>query len=134
MPDIPPHYPVFQGQLSHENDNLNQRLFWYVFAQSFLFGAYAAIVNAPQAAKSPLFARQQDLLLWLLPVTALVISVLIYPSILISLRYMSELRRKFETLIGPEADDLPPIHGNPALRWMADSVYRLLPPALEVGS
>ena len=123
-------YPIYQGQLSHENDNLNQRTFWYVFSQSFLFGAYASVVNAPQAAKNPLFGKQQDVLLWVIPITAILLSGLIYPLILISVRYMRELSRKFEAIAGPDIDELPPIHGNPSLRRAGDLVHQALPAVL----
>ncbi len=130
MADARESYPIYQGQLSHEHDNLNQRTFWYVFSQAFLFGAYASVVNAPQVAKSAMFARQQDLLVWVMPITAILISGLIYPLILISVRYMRELSLKFERIAGGDLDDLPPIHGNPTLRHVGDLVHQSLPAIL----
>ena len=38
MSDPRANYSTFQAHLFHENDNLNQRLFWYLFSQSLLFG------------------------------------------------------------------------------------------------
>lgn len=128
MPDPRANFAVFQAHLFHENDNLSQRLFWYLFSQSLLFGAYSGVLNAPEKAKSPLFASQQELIVLVLPVTALLISALLYPMIIVSVRHMSGLRKQFEAQIGPDRlADLPPIHGNPTLRRVGDFGYLGMP-------
>lgn len=60
MPDCRASYPLFQAHLSHENDNLNQHLFWYVFSQSLLLGAYSSSLNAGDKARSFAIAQQQE--------------------------------------------------------------------------
>lgn len=127
MYDKRANYPVFQAYLSHENDNLNQRLFWYLFSQSLLLGAYSGVLNAPEKAHNALFGRQQDLLFWIIPVTSLLISLVLYPMILISLRQMSGLRKQFEAQPGEDLSDLPSIHGDPTLRRIGDLAYQTMP-------
>lgn len=111
MPDVRANYAIFQAHLFHENDNLNQRLFWYLFSQSLLFGGYSASLNGPEKPRSAVVADQQSLLLWLLPVTALLVSAFLYPMIVSSVRHMTGLRRQFEAQAGNAVSDLPPIHG-----------------------
>ena len=127
MPDRRANYPIFQASLSHENDNLNQRLFWYLFSQSLLLGAYCSIVNAPEKARDALFGHQQDLLVYLIPVSSLLTSLILYPMIVISVRHMSSLRCQFEAQPGDKLADLPPIHGDPLLRRIGDGAYLTIP-------
>lgn len=126
--DARSNYAVFQAHLSHENDNLNQRLFWYLFSQSLLFGAYAATLNATEKPRSALLAGQQDFLVWVVPVVALLISALLYPMIIISIRHMSGMRRQFERqATDQDISDLPPIHGTTVLRRIGDFGYLTIP-------
>ena len=127
MSDSRTNYPIFQAQLSHENDNLNQRLFWYLFSQSLLLGAYAGILNAPEKPHNPSFAAQQDLLVWVVPITALTISFALYPMIVISVQHMGNLRRQFEAQMSDDLSDLPPIHGSRTLRRVGDAAYLVMP-------
>ena len=76
-------------------------------------------------------ADQQTLLLWLLPVTALLVSAFLYPMIISSVRHMSGLRKQFEAQAGSAVPDLPPIHGQPALRRIADLGYLTIPLVLS---
>lgn len=128
MPDCRVSYPLFQAHLSHENDNLNQRLFWYVFSQSLLLGAYSSSLNAGEKARSVAIAQQQDLLVWLLPTTALLLSLVLYPMIVVSVCHMAGLRKHFEQLAaGCDISDLPPIHGHATLRRIGDVAYLTVP-------
>ncbi len=133
MTDARANYAVFQAHLSHENDNLNQRLFWYLFSQSLLFGAYAASLNGSSTPRSALVGQQQELLVWLLPVTSLLLSCLLYPMIVISVCHMSGLRKQFEAQAGHEIADLPPIHGQPALRRIGEFAYLTIPLVLTAA-
>lgn len=127
MTDLRALYPVFQAHLSHENDNLNQRLFWFLFSQSLLFGAYSSALNMPEKARSDLVAHLQDALVWLIPTVALALSAIIYPLIVISVRHMTGLRKQFEDQGGASLDDLPPLHGDATLRKLGDAAYLTLP-------
>jgi hypothetical protein len=128
MSDCRANYPIFQAHLFHENDNLNQRLFWYVFSQSLLFGAYGAALNVAGKPLPAQYAELQETLVWLLPATSLLMALALYPMILISVNHMSGLRKQFEAqIVGAELADLPPIHGNPTLRKIADLAYLTIP-------
>lgn len=128
MPDCRANYPLFQAHLSHENDNLNQRLFWYVFSQSLLLGAYSSALNAGEKLRSVVVGQQQDLLVWLMPGTALLLSLVLYPMIIISVAHMAGLRKQFESqAVGCDISDLPPIHGNALLRRIGDAAYLTIP-------
>lgn len=127
MPDARANYAVFQAHLFHENDNLNQRLFWYLFSQSLMFGAYSSTLNHPDSSSRAIVAGQQESLMWIIPITALLVSCALYPMIVSSVLHMSGLRRKFVAQAGQEIDDLPPIHGNPKLRKIADTGYLAIP-------
>ena len=133
MPDARENYPIFQSQLSHENDNLNQRLFWFLFSQSLLLGAYSGVLNAPETPRNPAFGAQVDVLVWLLPSVALALSAALYPMIVISLLHMRNLRRQFERQIDGDLDDMPPIHGTSALRNLGDVAYLAMPVILGAG-
>ena len=127
MSDSRTNYPLFQAHLFHENDNLNQRLFWYLFSQSLLLGAYSGLLNASEKPRSLLFAAQQETLAWIVPITALAISCTIYPMIVISVCHMKNLRKQFEAQLSEDLSDLPPIHGTPRLRQLGDAAYLTLP-------
>lgn len=127
MSDSRANYAIFQAHLSHENDNLNQRLFWYVFSQSLLLGAYGAALNVPEKPRNADFAEQQELLVWLIPSTALVLSGLLYLMIIVSIRHMSGLRKQFEAQANDTVADLPPLHGDPTLRRIGDLAYLTIP-------
>lgn len=127
MPDARANYPIFQAHLSHENDNLNQRLFWYLFSQSLLFGAYSSALNMPEKARVEIFARLQETLVSVIPIMALAISAVIYPLIVISVRHMGGLRKQFEAQAGNDLADLPPLHGDPTLRRIGDVAYLAIP-------
>lgn len=127
MPDARANYAVFQAHLSHENDNLNQRLFWFLFSQSLLFSAFSASLNGPGTARNPAVAEVQDLLVWVIPITAVLLACALYPMIIISLRHMTGLRRQFEPQLDEDCLGLPPIHGEPSLRRIGDWSYAAMP-------
>ena len=128
MADARANYPAFQAHLSHENDNLNQRLFWYLFSQSLLFGAYTAALNVPEKPRSPVLGDQLATVTWIIPTVALLISTLLYPMIIISIRHMGVLRRQFEAQAeGQDVSDLPPIQGGTSLRQIGDFGYLSIP-------
>lgn len=120
-------YSAYQQQLQHENDNLNQKLVWHLISQSFFFGAYASLTNAPEKAKSILYESQQSLLLWVIPITALVIGIFTYPAILASVKYMSQLEQDFYGHPDPDSKHKPPIYGNPTLRRVSHTTVLALP-------
>lgn len=128
MADARANYDSFHAHLSHENDNLNQRLFWYLFSQSLLFGAYSATLNATEKPRNAFLADQQAFLVWVVPIVAILVSSLLYPLIVISIQHMNGLRRQYEgQVVGDEVADLPPIHGEPRLRSIGNFAYLTIP-------
>jgi hypothetical protein len=89
-------YSLVRSQIEHENELLSQRVIWQILTQAFFFGAYASLVNAPKEAKSHLFESEQTLLLWLMPVAALLAGLVAYISIVSSLKTIVHLRQLYE--------------------------------------
>jgi hypothetical protein len=119
QPRINDLYQMHWQIMSRENDNINQKVVWNVITQSFFFTGYAAVLNAPEKAKSPFFAHAQDQLLWILPIAALLALLLMLPSIVSSLAYMRKVNRQFETNLGDQVDYLPPLQKDKGLLFMA---------------
>ena len=118
-------YTLIRSQIEHENELLSQRVIWQILTQAFFFGAYAALLNAPKEAKNHLFESEQALLLWLMPVAALLAGVLAYISIISSLKTIVYLRQLYEeharskSPADPSSKWYPHIQGPPQLGTMA---------------
>lgn len=89
-------YTLIRSQIEHENELLSQRVIWQILTQAFFFGAYASLLNAPKEAKNSLFESEQTLLLWLMPVAALLAGLVAYISIVSSLKTIVHLRELYE--------------------------------------
>src|SRR5436305_12422508 len=107
------YYQIIRAQIEHEDNLINQRLSWFVAAQSFLFTAYAILLNAPPAPmRVEKFVTQQDILFPLIPVVAIGMSLLIYTTIFAAMRAMANLRRLLESHLNErERAVLPPVQG-----------------------
>jgi hypothetical protein len=107
------YYNLVRERLEHEDNLIVQRLSWLVASQSFLFTAYAIVSNGlmtqPPQTGSPHFADQLQRLFQLIPVVAMLASILIYISILAAVLTMRRLRTGYRSRFGPEEDGLPPI-------------------------
>jgi hypothetical protein len=75
-------YRTIRDQIQHEDNLIVQRLSWLMAAQSFFFTGYAIIANASPQARSPLLAKQQDLLFNIIPAVACISDVLIFCSVI----------------------------------------------------
>ena len=89
-------YTLIRSQIEHENELLSQRVIWQILTQAFFFGAYASLVNAPKEPKNHFFESEQILLLWLMPVAALMAGLVAYVSIVSSLKTIMHLRQLYE--------------------------------------
>src|SRR5207248_6764479 len=106
------YYQIIRAQIEHEDNLINQRLSWFVAAQSFLFTAYAILLNAPSPMRVEKFVTQQDILFPLIPVVAIGMSLLIYTTIFAAMRAMANLRRLLESHLNErERAVLPPVQG-----------------------
>jgi hypothetical protein len=113
-------YRIVRSQLEHEIQMLNQRVLWFVFSQSFLFTAYATVLNAPEKPGLAVAARLQALLIWVFPVSALIVGFITYLGVMTSLLTMKDLRRSYESFQGAESRNrehfFPPIQGREGVR------------------
>ena len=119
------YYGLIRGQIEHHDNLVNQRVIWQIISQSFFFGAYASLLNAPKEAKSPLFEAEQLLLIWLLPIAGLLAGALTYAGIIASLKSIEHLHKLYDEYIRSRPDDisnklLPHIQGPPYLLKLAN--------------
>jgi hypothetical protein len=99
------YYQQLRSRLEHEDGLIVSRLAWLMASESFLFTAYAIVLNA--AAATPQHRR----LMHLIPIVAIASSVLIFIGIVAAVRAMGWIRGLLqERLPDPAALGLPPIH------------------------
>ena len=78
------------------------------------------MLSSPPDPENGIYALIHDLLVWAIPGISLVTSVLIYVGILVSLRYMADLRHLFQAYPQDHTTDhFPPIQGTPTMRRLA---------------
>jgi len=132
-------YGLIRSQIEHENELLSQRVIWQILTQAFFFGAYASLLNAPKEAKNDLFESEQALLLWLMPVAALLAGLVAYISIISSLKTIVHLRQLYEEharLKFPDDPSIklyPDIQGPAQLGNMAISSPGIMPIVFTVA-
>lgn len=97
-------YQIFRGRIEHEDNLVMQRLSWLMASQSFLFTAYAIVTNALGSAigsNSPIiFVRRLLALERIVPIVAMLNSLLIFMSIVAALKAIRELRWKYHNQPG----------------------------------
>jgi hypothetical protein len=92
-------YQVFRNRIEHEDNLIMQRLSWLMASQSFLFTAYAIVTNGLSASSitgGNKFVGHLDILARIIPVVALVNSLLIATSIFGALKAIRELREEYQ--------------------------------------
>ncbi len=91
-------YQIFRNRIEHEDNLVMQRLSWLMASQSFLFTAYAIVsngmVNSPPAGGN-IFVRHLVALARIVPVVAMLNSLLIFVSILAALKAIRQLRNQY---------------------------------------
>ena len=117
-------YGLLRQQIEHEDGLMTQRLSWLVASQSFLFTAYAIVLNAPEHAASPMHAHQQLYLLRSIPSVAICTDALIYVSLIAGVLALRLLRKHWRA---QDAVSLPPLQGVPACRLLGLAPPMLLP-------
>ena len=124
------HYRLIRERIEHEDNLIVQRLSWLVASQSFLFTAYAIVLNglsAPPPTAMPSFVRQMMAVHRLIPIVAILTSSLIYAGVLAAVRAMAQLRRLYSARVGAEAEVLPPIQVATVTRRFGFAAPVLLP-------
>ena len=128
--DISPleRYQVFRNRIEHEDNLVMQRLSWLMASQSFLFTAYAIVTNgltgAPTLAGN-VYVNHLATLARIIPIVALLNSLLIAVSILGALKAIRELRDEYRKHAEPFT--VIPLQTKPATRRLGLSAPVLLP-------
>jgi hypothetical protein len=127
-------YQLIHEQISNEDSAMNQRVNWLIISQSFLFSGFATLLSSPPNPEDGSYAKLHDLLLQLIPGISLATSVLIYVGIIISLVYMSDLRKSFQTYPKDNTiEHYPPIQGTTLARRLAH-IPAIAVPLLFIGT
>ena len=115
-------------QLEHEDGLMVNRLSWLVASQSFLFTAYAIVLNGAPPAQNTALAARQDLLRNFLPTLGLATCGLIYLGVLAGTHVTMVLRRKLRQHSGGAAGIGETILGTPVSHALGLAAPLLLPP------
>src|ERR1043166_1349351 len=94
------HYRLIRERIEHEDNLVVQRLSWLVASQSFLFTAYAIVLNGLTGAPSPAavtLMHQQTRLSRLIPLVGILTCALIYVSIVAAVKAIATLRRTYRS-------------------------------------
>ncbi len=120
---------IIRRRLEHEDNLVNQRVSWILTSQAFLLTGYAILLNAPTTLRSELYARHQDLLMWLIPLSGIVTVLVLFFAIIGALMAMHDLRMCAAAHPGSEAAY---IQGRGVTRWLGMSAPLLIPAAFLV--
>ncbi len=127
-------YQILRGQVEHEDSLTTQRLSWLLAAQSFLFTAYAIVLNGPSELTNRFVAEQRGWLLTAIPALGLSSAALIYVSILAGVAALFSLRRQARAVCGStwEGGSYPALQ-RPLLIRLAGLASPLFVPPIFVG-
>jgi hypothetical protein len=92
-------YRLFRDRIEHEDNLIMQRLSWLMASQSFLFTAYAIVTNGLSGATPDIknkYVSHLSTLESIVPIVAMLNSLLIFISILAALRAIAELRHRYQ--------------------------------------
>ena len=121
-------YQIFRNRIEHEDNLIMQRLSWLMASQSFLFTAYAIVTNGlttSPATGGNMFVNHLLTLARIIPVVALLNSLLILVSILAALKAIRELRHGYQHQ--PETLEVIPLQTSKIARTLGLSAPVLLP-------
>jgi hypothetical protein len=122
-------YQIFRNRIEHEDNLIMQRLSWLMASQSFLFTAYAIVTNGltgVAGASGNLYVSRLGTLARIIPVVALLNSLLIALSILGALKAIRELRNEY--LRQGQWLEMIPLQTSRFARGLGLSAPILLPP------
>lgn len=106
------YYSLIRGQIEHQDNLIGQRLSWFVGAQAFLFTAYAISVGNAGPNHPAWLSDRLVLLVFLIPITAILTCILIYLTVVGGLIAIWDLRRLYHAYADREATTgFPPIQG-----------------------
>jgi hypothetical protein len=118
------YYDRIREQIQHEDELVNLRVVWQLLAQSFFFSTYASLLTVKGETKNLLYGVEQDVLLWLIPIAALLAGVLTSLSVFTSLANVNQLRLLYESYAASRKEDstaqlFPPIQAPERIRKLA---------------
>ena len=123
---------IIHRQLEHEDDLMVNRLSWLVASQSFLFTAYAIVLNGTLTVRNVVFSRRQDILMHIVPELGLATCGLIYLGVLAGIYVTVALRhdvKKHSTA----ATGLRLLQGTQATHALGLAAPLFLPPLFFVA-
>ncbi len=123
-------YHILRGQVEHEDSLTTQRLSWLLAAQSFLFSAYAIVLNGPNELTNRFIAAQRGWLLTAIPALGLSSATLIYVSILAGVAALFGLHRQARAVCAAawEGGSFPPLQRPFLIRLGGLASPLLVPP------
>ena len=125
------YYNLIRSRIEHEDNHIVQRHSWMVASQSFLFAAYATVLNGLTASPAPGaqgVTNQQMLLFRLIPIVGVLTCGLIYVSIIAAVKAMTRLRHSYHSRFTEEEANLPEIQTTTLIRRGGLSAPVVLPP------
>jgi hypothetical protein len=124
------YYSLIRQRIEHEDNLVVQRLSWLVASQSFLFTAYAIVLNGLTTSPQPATAtplHQQMRLSQLIPLVAILTCALIYISIVAAVKAIAGLRRMYRSRFPSDETGLPGIQTDTLTRTLGLAAPLLLP-------
>jgi hypothetical protein len=122
--DIYEIYRIIRSQIEHVDNTISQRIVWLVLSQSFFFSGYSILVTG--VPKSSMLIEQQQMLLTLFPVSALLMNVVSLIDIVSGMVYLKKLSRDYNER-GTTAGGYPPIEGYKNLNRAKNSSSLIVP-------
>jgi hypothetical protein len=127
-------YRIIRERIDYEENLLNQRVIWLIFSQSFLVSAYAIMLNSPPEPKSPMYGELQSCLIWLLPSLSLILSIIVYLSVISALYQIAQLRESFETYPKDDTIERFPAMNDTSFIRQLGGLPPILVPLLFIGA
>ena len=121
---------VIDSEIKHEDDLIGQRTTWLVMSQSFLFGAFVALVGQTGGVSAA--ARLAKLLLIVIPLVGVMLPILVLAAVGAAMYAISQWRAERNRIFEmPEAKQLdwPRLEN----RGLVTVLGQLLPVAVSVG-
>jgi uncharacterized membrane protein YdbT with pleckstrin-like domain len=115
-------------QLEHEDGLMVNRLSWLVASQSFLFTAYAIVLNGTLTTRSAVPAERQAQLIHIVPELGLVTCALIYLGVVAGVYVTVALRRNLRKHLAKAISVSPPLPGTRTTHMLGLGAPLLLPP------
>jgi hypothetical protein len=117
------YYQMIRSQIDAENQLANMRVIWLLIAEAFFVGGYATLLNAQEQAKNQLYAVQQELLFWVLPLAALIAGLLACAGVVASAKRVAQFEEFYtlyeeRTAQDESTEGYPPLQNHGLVHWL----------------